>query len=62
MDGKKNRKGIEYDYDGYFIFEGEYIKDKKGNVYGRPTGCGIAQRRFLYIYKNGEENVQTNDD
>ena len=43
-------------------FKGEYKNGKRWNGYGRPTGCAIAHRRFLYIYENGEETVQTNYD
>ena len=53
LNGEKNGKGKEYDYNGNIIFEGEYFKDKrhgKGREYNR-----YGELKFKGEYKKGKK-------
>ena len=48
LNGQKNGKGKEYNYDGELIFEGEYLNGKKWN------GKGKEFNRFHGLVYDGE--------
>ena len=54
LNGKKNGKGKEYDYNGQLRFEGEYLNGKK-NGKGKEYDYN-GQLRFEGEYLNGKKN------
>ena len=52
MNGEKNGKAKEYDYNGKLIFEGEYLKDKR---YENGKEYSFGKLMFEGEYLNGEK-------
>ena len=57
MDGKKSRKGKEYDNNSILIYEGEYLKGLRngsGKEYNNINGQLIFEGEYLNDMRNGK--------
>ena len=57
LNGKRNGKGKEYNYDGKLVFEGEYLNGKKWNGKGKEFDYG-GKLVFEGEYLNGKKIEQ----
>ena len=57
LNGKRNGKGKEYDFDGNLRFEGEYLNGKR-NGKGREYHSEDDKILFEGEYKNGLRNIK----